>query len=380
MIAILMQSIAPIVARHGCRRVQARWSCAEVTVGALLGLSVLLGPISVAEAAGPSRIALVVAADQYAGLAPSPLAVSTVNELADGLKRQGFDVTVAANPSNSVARAALRDFSAKAEAAEVALVLFSGHMATANGRTFYLPVNADITRETDFLSRGLAIGTVAQIAGKAKRAVIFFMMSAPNLPGVLAGVSMRPVFAETPAKHVTIVFSTSEKVPASQIDKVSQQALLDLMDKVRGGRLTLPVLANAGSAGGLGKIIGEVPELDLARIAAPVAVPVVAAPAPPAPQAAPAAPAAGVVPSALADGKGGGVPDDVTALQMMEGMLNTTKRREIQQKLRALNHYRGPMDSVFGDLTRQAIKDYQKATGASDTGYLTPQQIQTLMK
>lgn len=373
MIAILMQSIAPFVWRHGCRGVQGRQSCSWVSVGALLGLALMAWTVSAVEAAGPSRIALVVAAEQYAGLAASPLAVSTVNELADGLKRQGFDVTVAANPSNSVARAALRDFSAKAEAAEVAIVLFSGHMATANGRTFYLPVNADITRETDFLSRGLAIGTVAQIAGKAKRAVIFYMMSAPNLPGGMAGVSMRPVYTETPEKHVTIVFSTSEKVPASQIDKVSQQALLDLMDKVRGGRMTLPVLANAGAAGGLGKIIGEVPELDLARIAAPAAVPAAASPA------AAAAPAAGVVPSALADGKGG-ASDDVTALQMMEGMLNTAKRREIQQKLRALNHYRGPMDSVFGDLTRQAIKDYQKATGASDTGYLTPQQIQTLMK
>jgi peptidoglycan hydrolase-like protein with peptidoglycan-binding domain len=36
------------------------------------------------------------------------------------------------------------------------------------------------------------------------------------------------------------------------------------------------------------------------------------------------------------------------------------------------------IDAIFGDLTRQAIRGYQSSLGDDQTGYLTPQQLQSL--
>ncbi|MGI9426657.1 MAG: peptidoglycan-binding domain-containing protein [Hyphomicrobiaceae bacterium] len=55
------------------------------------------------------------------------------------------------------------------------------------------------------------------------------------------------------------------------------------------------------------------------------------------------------------------------------------QRRGIQRQLKALGLYNGTLDGVFGDLTRQAIKDFQEKLGAETTGYLTPDQFKQLV-
>ncbi|MEZ5670551.1 MAG: peptidoglycan-binding domain-containing protein [Alphaproteobacteria bacterium] len=51
---------------------------------------------------------------------------------------------------------------------------------------------------------------------------------------------------------------------------------------------------------------------------------------------------------------------------------------EVQQGLQALGHYSGGIDALFGPGTRNAIRSYQAAIGASQTGYLTGEQIADL--
>jgi peptidoglycan hydrolase-like protein with peptidoglycan-binding domain len=41
--------------------------------------------------------------------------------------------------------------------------------------------------------------------------------------------------------------------------------------------------------------------------------------------------------------------------------------------------YTGPIDSIMGPLTREAIMGYQRSKGAKVTGYLTPEQFQALL-
>lgn len=48
--------------------------------------------------------------------------------------------------------------------------------------------------------------------------------------------------------------------------------------------------------------------------------------------------------------------------------------------MRDLGFYSGPIDAIFGDITRQAIQDYQADVGDPVTGYLTPNQIQALIE
>lgn len=381
-----------------------------IAIVAIAAAIVVNGLVTQAEAAG--RVALLLAGEDYGPLGKSPLPARQVSELADGLKRHGFEVVLSTNPSNAVARAALRDFSGKVENADVAIIVVAGHASTSNGRTYFLPVNSEINRETDFLSRGLAVDSFVQLAGRAKVSLVSFVLSIPTLPASVQSVSPRPTYNDPMPKGAVLVFSTSDKVPVSRVDKVSQQALLDLLDLVREPRLPLSAMINAASAGGVGRVIGEAPETDLAKFStSPQAA------APPAAGAESdkrlrqaeeraqqaedrarqaeakarleaqraaelaAQPKAGVMPlSQLQQAPAQPAEVDTAALQLVEAMLGRVERRNIQIKLAKLEFYKGPLDSVFGDLTRQAIRDYQRSIGATSTGYLTPQQLQTLMK
>lgn len=70
---------------------------------------------------------------------------------------------------------------------------------------------------------------------------------------------------------------------------------------------------------------------------------------------------------------------DIASLQVVETLLGYVQRKTIQKRLQRMGLYKGRIDAIFGPLTRQAIKDFQKAQGAESTGYLTPQQFQLLV-
>ena len=93
---------------------------------------------------------------------------------------------------------------------------------------------------------------------------------------------------------------------------------------------------------------------------------------------APATPA----PAAPTSGSGGGYvaarppagPDYTTVLQSPD-----PERRKIQESLRALDKYNGPIDgNLQSEGTVKAIQDWQKAHGANPVGKLTPQEAQQL--
>jgi hypothetical protein len=400
-------------AKHAslCREFQWRFSSSRNTILGFLAIAVAMLLVGRVEAAG--RVALLLAGEEYTALGKSPVPVRQLTELSEGLRRHGFEVVVSTNPSNAVARATLRDFSSKVENADVALIVVAGHTATSNGRTYFLPVNSEITRETDFLSRGLAVDSFVQIASRARISIVSFLMTIPNLPPAVQSVSPRPVYPDPMPKGSVLVFSSSDKVPVSRVDKVSQQALLDLLDLVREPRLPVSAIVNAASAGGVGRVMGDVTETDLAKYSSAPQPP----PVPPAQSAESdrrlrqaeeraqqaedrarqaeakarleaqraaelaAQPKAGVMPlSQLQPAEPAPPETDTAALQLVEAMLGRPERRNIQVKLAKLEFYKGPLDAIFGDLTRQAIRDYQRSIGADSTGYLTPQQLQTLMK
>jgi peptidoglycan hydrolase-like protein with peptidoglycan-binding domain len=64
----------------------------------------------------------------------------------------------------------------------------------------------------------------------------------------------------------------------------------------------------------------------------------------------------------------------------VEALLGRSKKKQLQRRLRKLGFYNGPIDAIFGDLTRQGIRDYQADSADDTTGYLTPKQIQFLIE
>lgn len=69
----------------------------------------------------------------------------------------------------------------------------------------------------------------------------------------------------------------------------------------------------------------------------------------------------------------------VSAEPIDERDLGRRQRQLIQEKLRDMSLYTGPIDSIMGPLTREAIMGFQKGRGAAVTGYLTPDQYDALL-
>lgn len=59
------------------------------------------------------------------------------------------------------------------------------------------------------------------------------------------------------------------------------------------------------------------------------------------------------------------------ALPLREGMRGP-EVRQVQERLRALGFYRGPLDGIFGPATREAVRRFQAARGLPQVGYVGP--------
>ena len=62
-----------------------------------------------------------------------------------------------------------------------------------------------------------------------------------------------------------------------------------------------------------------------------------------------------------------------------EAEMTAADRRQVQEALRRLDYYKGPVDGIFGPLTRAAIRRFQQNIGSDATGYLTADQVNRLV-
>lgn len=467
--------------------------------------------IGVSAPAAQERIALLLAAEKYQHFGPSKISVAQNKLLEQALRQQGFSVTLVANPVNAAARAALSEFSRAADKAEFALIVATGHFATYRSQSFFLPVNARVRRATDLFSRGLSVGNVADIVHRAKSGAFFMLVSVPDIPSTIAGVGSQPGFSSPPPANVVAVFSTSNKVPTSRVASVSFQAMNDIIEVAGEKPLTLNALANSAAADGVGRIVGEIPQLNLsqkltkpepqrpdpavqaealknaerkaqldaqarvkeaeerARLAARARVKeaeeraelaaqarvreaeerarlaeqrareaeekakrdfearrraeekarrdlaaaasaaerraaearrtaeekakrelaAVAAEAERKAEAARQAEAARKAaeeraaasekPTAPVSEAPSEAEPNIQSLQVVEALLGRGQRRVIQRILKSKGYYQGSIDAIFGEMTRTAIRAFQRDLGAAETGYLTPEQFQQLV-
>ena len=54
-----------------------------------------------------------------------------------------------------------------------------------------------------------------------------------------------------------------------------------------------------------------------------------------------------------------------------EDKMSEANRREVQEALHGLGYYNGPVDGIFGPLTRASIRRFQDSIGEEETGRLT---------
>jgi formylglycine-generating enzyme required for sulfatase activity len=141
-------------------------------IGTLLAFLVLAA--LPASAQGPRRVALVVANATYAHASRLANPLNDARLVADGLRRAGFQtVDLRTDVPIATFRTALRDFRAKADGAQVALVYYAGHGIEAAGRNWLIPVDAMLAADRDLQDEAIDLDRVLDdVSGAQLRVVV----------------------------------------------------------------------------------------------------------------------------------------------------------------------------------------------------------------
>jgi Flp pilus assembly protein TadD len=129
---------------------------------ALLVISILsLTPIVPSVAAGAERLALVIGNAKYPDAeAPLKEPINDARDVADELKRDGFNVEVGENLTGDAMRRAFDRLYGRIKPGSVALVFFSGFGVQSSRQSYMIPVDAQIWTEPDVRRDGFSLETV----------------------------------------------------------------------------------------------------------------------------------------------------------------------------------------------------------------------------
>jgi lipoprotein NlpI len=132
-----------------------------------LALSVIL-VLSVAPVGGPAaadsradRFALVIGNAKYPDAeAPLKEPINDARDIADELKRDGFNVETGENLNGEAMRRAFDKLYGRIKPGSIALVFFSGFGVQSNRQSYMIPVDAQIWTEPDVRRDGFSLDTV----------------------------------------------------------------------------------------------------------------------------------------------------------------------------------------------------------------------------
>jgi len=129
---------------------------------ALLVIFVLSGtPIVPSAAAGADRFALVIGNAKYPDAeAPLKEPINDAREVADELKRDGFNVEVGENLTGDAMQRAFERLYGRVKPGSVALIFFSGFGVQSSRQSYMIPVDAQIWTEADVRRDGFSLETV----------------------------------------------------------------------------------------------------------------------------------------------------------------------------------------------------------------------------
>src|SRR5467141_2232725 len=129
---------------------------------ALLVIFVLsVTPIVPSAAAGADRFALVIGNAKYPDAeAPLKEPINDARDIAEELKRDGFNVDIGENLTGEQMRRAFERLYGKVKPGSVALIFFSGFGVQSNRQSYMIPVDAQIWTEADVRRDGFSLETV----------------------------------------------------------------------------------------------------------------------------------------------------------------------------------------------------------------------------
>jgi uncharacterized caspase-like protein len=191
------------------------------------------------------RIALVVGNGAYS---KSPLA-TTANDaglIAQTLQAAGFDVVGARDLDGDTLRKSFRDFIQKAQASgpgTVAMIYLAGYGVQLAGENYFIPVDSNITRDTDVPTEGLRVSDyVRQLAAiplKASIVVLDAGRAQPFIEGGQQPIASGLALVE-PDPNMLIAFNAAPGTVAPEEPGPYGVYAQSLAEMIRTGGLSLP--------------------------------------------------------------------------------------------------------------------------------------------
>lgn len=133
----------------------------RILLALLATLIFSVAPIIPSVAAGADRYALVIGNAKYPDAeAPLKEPVNDARDVADELKRDGFNVEVGENLTGDAMRRAFDRLYGRLKPGSVALIFFSGYGVQSNRQSYMIPVDAQIWTEADVRRDGFSLETV----------------------------------------------------------------------------------------------------------------------------------------------------------------------------------------------------------------------------
>lgn len=136
----------------------------------ILSAAFLIAP----GAAEARKVALIIGNSDYANTSRLVNPANDIKLVAASARSAGFDdVTIAANLSVNDFQKAMRDFRAKAEGAEIAMVYYAGHGIEAQGKNWLIPTDAGLKSDLDLPYEAINLDRVMEsVSGAQIRMVI----------------------------------------------------------------------------------------------------------------------------------------------------------------------------------------------------------------
>jgi uncharacterized caspase-like protein len=190
------------------------------------------------------RIALVVGDGAY-GKAPLATAANDAGLIAQNLQAAGFDVIGARDLDADSLRKSFRDFMQKAQASPsdtVAMVYLAGYGVQLAGENYFIPVDSNVTRDTDIPIEGLRISDyMRELASVPLKASVIVLDAAREQPFIEGGQPIAGGLALVdPTENMLIAFNAAPgTVVASEPGPYGAYAQA-LAEMIRTGGLPLP--------------------------------------------------------------------------------------------------------------------------------------------
>src|SRR4051812_33894942 len=132
----------------------------KIRLALLLTLFVSVASVAPSFAAG-ERYALVIGNAKYPDAeAPLKEPINDARDIAEELKRDGFNVDIGENLTGEAMRRAFERFYGKIKPGSVALIFFSGFGVQSSRQSYMIPVDAQIWTEADVRRDGFSLETV----------------------------------------------------------------------------------------------------------------------------------------------------------------------------------------------------------------------------